>query len=261
VVNVQFPTCVAVRCSDGIITDDKKNCICKTGFNGGGPFDDSTDEYPPCIEKAACSRNTTASCAGRTCGFGADGCGGFGACGICEYGKVCDYNTGTCSRKGMCKHTVLHQSNGLPVGGWKPNNNGETYTKFTHWAARPAFKCSDCGWGKETFMYWNPANNWPAELEVGWYISTELGSSDPLAYLPERVPLPTSQSSAWRFKSGPKGAWQQETTVTTRCADGIESLTHDYHGSAKILAEGSAWYGTKNCLLYGSQIKKCIDEL
>ena len=248
---------IQVDCPDGVITGDKKDCGCTTGFNGGGPFDDDTDVYPGCFAKAACKGNTTLTCANLACGYAADGCGGMGSCGVCKYGEVCGAD-GACSRKGMCIKTVLHQSNGLAVGGWAPNPGtpslpgstlaflsifygvwgsfsshlysstykyrnllemlfklmkligihwvaaaGETYTKIQHWAARPAFKCSDCGWGKVTYMYWNPASDWPAELEIGWYISTVLGSSAPLAYLPERVALPTSQSTAWRFKSGP----------------------------------------------------------
>jgi len=259
IVAVAFPKCTEVDCPDGTITANKKNCVCSSDFNGGGPFHDGKDAYPECFLKNNCTAKP--SCGSLKCGYVADGCGGMASCGACAYGTVCTDQDGTCSRTGVCTKVVLHQSTGLPVGGWKPQTTGETYTKVSHWAARPAFKCADCGWGKETYLYWYPANDWPAELEVGWYVATELGSSSPLAYLPERVSLPTAQTTAWRFKSGANAAWQKETTVTTRCAEGAGATTHDYHGSAKIIAAGNAWYGAKTCLLFGTQVKKCVDEM
>jgi hypothetical protein len=156
---------------------------------------------------------------------------------------------------------LVTSTNGLQTAGWSPNSTtGDVYTRVSHWAGRPVFLSEENGWGEAVYMYWFPGNVWPAELEVGWYISATLGSDEPLAYLPERIPVPTSHTVSWRFQSGTDGAWRSETTVMATCKKGLNTLTHDYHGSVANLADTS-WYGDSTCLLYSKELDKCISEI
>jgi hypothetical protein len=266
-----YPNCTAVGCPNGTISGDRAKCTCGAAYLGGGFFDDSTDRYPTCFDRAACDPAPAPACAaGQTCGYAADGCGGMGGCGQCAYGTTCSAAgssaPSTCSRTGLCNTVVVTSANGLQIADWVPElaGAGDEYTRHSHWAARPVFESKQGanGWNQTVYLYWYPGNVFPAEIEVGWYIAATVGSEDPLAFLPERIPIPVDHSVPWRFGSAADGGWQEEPAVTASCKGGSASLVLDYHQAAAGGGGGLEplpWYGEDTtCLLYSNDLGRCL---
>ena len=112
------------------------------------------------------------------------------------------------------------------------------------------------------YLYWFPGNTYPMPQPAGWYVAAKLGSDVPLSFVADTATLPTPEHhiSTWMFKTGVDQAWQEETTVTSSCALGDKDVTHDYHGTADLLALGSKWYGEGTCLSYSRKFNKCLDH-
>ena len=126
---------------------------------------------------------------------------------------------------------------------------------------------SSNGWAQHTYLYWYPGDKvWPALLPVGWYISTELGGPTPLAYLPERIAVPTEHSAAWEIIDTRDPAavfYIADTATVTSCGHGPTSRVTDYHQTIEEIERVNHWYTPENasitaCLLYSEELQDCM---
>jgi len=249
----RYPLCREVTCENGRISEDKHTCECSEGFNGGGLFNDVTDSYLSCQNTSECI--PSGECGDYECGHVSDSCSGKFSCGQCPYGSVCA-TSNKCALEGLCVTVIVNQTNGGTIGNWtpwSPDRYGDVYHRKGHWAGRPYFESTENGWNTHTYLYWYTGIQWPASLEVGWYISGTLGGSDPLAYLPERIPVPIDNAAVWRVKNYTSLAFVSDRAITSFCGPAESDRVTDYHMTPESVTASAPWYHTANPCLLESQ--------